>query len=100
MDPNQGRPPGRVAETQHWHFVETERAPSDKDKAVLERLLRYGPEPPAASPREDRLFLVVPRLGTLSAASSYDLLWRITPRTVSNVARMSEGRRVHIPNSS
>ena len=59
----------RVASTQHWHFVETESAPSDKDRAVLERLLRYGPEPPLAS-REDRLVLVVPRLGTLSPWSS------------------------------
>src|SRR6516162_8942059 len=59
----------RVASTQHWHFVETESSPSEKDRAVLELLLRYGPEPPLVS-REDRLVLVVPRLGTLSPWSS------------------------------
>jgi phosphoribosylformylglycinamidine synthase len=59
----------RVVATQHWHFVETERAASDADRAVLERLLRYGPDAPVV-PAGSRLVLVVPRLGTLSPWSS------------------------------
>ncbi|MFI4942867.1 MAG: phosphoribosylformylglycinamidine synthase, partial [Burkholderiales bacterium] len=65
------RAPGlRVVSTQHWHFVETDRVPSDADRAVLERLLRYGFESPAPSGGADGLRLVVPRLGTLSPWSS------------------------------
>ena len=39
----------RVVSTQHWHFVETDREASDADRAVLERLLRYGPDAPPPS---------------------------------------------------
>src|SRR4029453_1458776 len=56
----------RVVSAQHWHFVETDRVPSDADRAVLERLLRYGFESPAPSGGADCLRLVVPRLGTPS----------------------------------
>jgi phosphoribosylformylglycinamidine synthase len=60
----------QVVSTQHWHFVETDAAPGDADRAVLERLLRYGPEPPPAADGNECLRLVVPRLGTLSPWSS------------------------------
>jgi len=60
----------RVVSTQHWHFVETDRTPSEADRTVLERLLRYGFESPAPSGGGDCLRLVVPRLGTLSPWSS------------------------------
>jgi phosphoribosylformylglycinamidine synthase len=60
----------RVAATQHWHFVEVTRAPSIQEQATLQRLLRYGPEPPPAAARRGRMVLVMPRLGTISPWSS------------------------------
>ncbi len=60
----------RVVATRHWHFVEAGREVFDADRSVLERLLRYGPDPPPPRAPEDRLALVVPRLGTISPWSS------------------------------
>src|SRR5512135_3814264 len=58
----------RVA-AEHWHFVEADAEPDAAGRRLLERLLDYGapPEPAAAGAS---LFLVVPRLGTLSPWSS------------------------------
>ncbi|HXZ52765.1 MAG TPA: phosphoribosylformylglycinamidine synthase [Burkholderiales bacterium] len=58
----------RVA-AEHWHFVEADAEPDAPGRPQLERLLDYGapPEPAAA---DASLFLVVPRLGTLSPWSS------------------------------
>jgi len=50
-----------------WHFVELEGALGEGETNVLERLLEYGPVPEPAS---GTLFLVVPRLGTISPWSS------------------------------
>jgi phosphoribosylformylglycinamidine synthase len=51
------------------HFVEIESALTDAELAVLERLLRYGaPAQPANA--GDTLYLVVPRIGTISPWSS------------------------------
>jgi len=50
------------------HFVEVEREPEAAERKLLERLLEYG-EPPQGKPR-GTLFLVVPRLGTISPWSS------------------------------
>ncbi len=51
------------------HFVEAGSAIEGEPRRILERLLRYG-EPPAEPPVRAQLFLVVPRLGTISPWSS------------------------------
>jgi len=61
------QPPVRAVAAEHWHFVEAERALTARETEVLERLLRYGEPAPAG---EGRMFLSVPRLGTISPWSS------------------------------
>ena len=61
----------RVAaiQAEFWHFAQLARALSPGEAARFERILTYGP---GASPVEAKgeLFLVVPRLGTISPWSS------------------------------
>ncbi len=52
-----------------WHFVESASAPGEQQRRLLERLLRYGSPVQGGTPAGE-LFLVVPRLGTLSPWSS------------------------------
>ncbi|MGH8747322.1 MAG: phosphoribosylformylglycinamidine synthase, partial [Burkholderiales bacterium] len=59
----------RGVHAEHWHFVEAAAAPGATERALLERLLRYG-EPAPAEPARGELFLAVPRLGTISPWSS------------------------------
>ena len=54
---------------EHMHFAEVDGALSDAERAVLDRLLRYGPSLPAHPP-EGTLVLVVPRPGTISPWST------------------------------
>jgi phosphoribosylformylglycinamidine synthase len=63
-----GLPDVRVA-AEYWHFAYASRALDAAEMQRLERLLTYGPksEPPA---ERGTLFLVVPRLGTISPWSS------------------------------
>jgi len=63
--------------TQHWHFVKLNRPLSEAETATLRELLTYGPvlrqdRAPASrnSHPEDRILLVVPRLGTISPWAS------------------------------
>jgi phosphoribosylformylglycinamidine synthase len=58
-----------VAASEFWHFVELEREPDDAERALLDRLLRYG-EAAGEPPRDTVLYLVTPRLGTISPWSS------------------------------
>ncbi len=51
------------------HFADVDQALDEKERAVLQRLLRYGPSLTAGEPEGTRL-LVVPRPGTLSPWSS------------------------------
>ena len=51
------------------HFADLQRPLSDREQAVLERLLTYGPRRPAAAASGQQL-LVVPRPGTISPWSS------------------------------
>ncbi|MFN2308530.1 MAG: hypothetical protein ABR553_02170, partial [Gammaproteobacteria bacterium] len=51
--------------SQYWHFVDLEQQLDARDRATLERLLDDGLASPTA-PQAAQLFLVVPRLGTLS----------------------------------
>jgi len=56
--------------TAHFvHFVDADKPLSEDETAVLEKLLRYGPHMAEVS-SEGRLFLVVPRAGTISPWSS------------------------------
>ncbi len=52
------------------HFAEIDAPLSGPDRAVLERLLEYGPERTSAEPPRGSLLLVVPRIGTISPWSS------------------------------
>ncbi|TWI58731.1 phosphoribosylformylglycinamidine synthase [Pseudomonas duriflava] len=51
------------------HFAEVVGTLTDDEERVLERLLKYGPSVPVQEPA-GRLFLVVPRFGTISPWSS------------------------------
>ncbi len=51
------------------HFIEVSAALSSEEGQVLSRLLKYGPSVPSQEP-SGRLFLVVPRFGTISPWSS------------------------------
>jgi phosphoribosylformylglycinamidine synthase len=51
------------------HLVDVERPPTDDEKAVLARLLEYGPKR-HANAVEGRTLYVVPRIGTVSPWSS------------------------------
>jgi phosphoribosylformylglycinamidine synthase len=53
-----------------FHFVDTERPPTEAEQAVLERLLSYGPTHDVGDDPAGQLFLVVPRPGTVSPWSS------------------------------
>src|SRR5215470_13050489 len=57
-----------VAGAAFWHFVELAREPSAGERTTLERLLQYG-DPPGPAPHGE-LYLVTPRLGTISPWSS------------------------------
>ncbi len=54
---------------EYWHFAATRRALEAQEILVLEKLLTYGPASPVEEPQGE-LFLVVPRLGTISPWSS------------------------------
>ncbi len=62
-------PGARIAGAEFWHFVETAHALDARERAVLERLLVYG-DPVRPAPAAGELYLVVPRLGTISPWSS------------------------------
>ena len=54
---------------EYWHFAATRRALEAPELSVLEKILTYGPASTVEEP-EGELFLVVPRLGTISPWSS------------------------------
>ena len=62
-------PGARIAGAEFWHFVETAHALDARERAVLEQLLVYG-EPVRPQPPPGELYLVVPRIGTISPWSS------------------------------
>src|SRR5450830_1423426 len=62
-------PGARIAGTEFWHFVETAHALDARERAVLGHLLVYG-EPVRPAPPPGELYLVVPRIGTISPWSS------------------------------
>ncbi len=58
--------------SQFVHFVDTERALTSREAAILGRLLEYGPRLDGLAPEapDGQLLLVVPRAGTVSPWSS------------------------------
>jgi phosphoribosylformylglycinamidine synthase len=54
---------------EYWHFAATRRMLEAQEQAVLEKILTYGPASTVEEPLGE-LFLVVPRLGTISPWSS------------------------------
>ena len=62
-------PGARIAGAEFWHFVETAHALAARERSVLDQLLVYG-EPVRPAPPQGELYLVVPRLGTISPWSS------------------------------
>ena len=62
-------PAVRAVAAEFWHFVEADAEPQAEEKRLLERLLRYG-APLEGEHARETLFLVVPRLGTISPWSS------------------------------
>jgi phosphoribosylformylglycinamidine synthase len=62
-------PGARIAGAEFRHFVETAHALDARERAVLDQLLVYG-EPVQPAPPAGLLYLVVPRLGTISPWSS------------------------------
>jgi len=65
----QAGPGIRALVAEYRHFVELEAACSPQEQALLARLLRYGAPVPEAAPG-GTLYLVVPRIGTVSPWSS------------------------------
>ena len=62
-------PGARIVRAEFRHFVETAHALDARERAVLDQLLVYG-EPVQPAPAAGLLYLVVPRLGTISPWSS------------------------------
>ena len=60
-------PAVRAVAAEHRHFVESDGPLSRAERERLERLLAYGS---AAASRDGKLYLVVPRIGTISPWSS------------------------------
>ena len=65
-------PEARGLTAEYVHFADVEAPLDDRERALLERLLEYGPHRDDADGPEAgaRLLLVVPRLGTISPWSS------------------------------
>jgi phosphoribosylformylglycinamidine synthase len=64
-----GNPQVRALCARTWHFADLARPLDAAERAVLDRLLEYGPRQEQA-PVAGRALLVVPRLGTISPWSS------------------------------
>ncbi len=56
-------------QARYWHFAALSAAPAPQDRAILQRLLSYGPREDDVETAGEPL-LVVPRLGTISPWSS------------------------------
>ncbi|MCK5881126.1 MAG: phosphoribosylformylglycinamidine synthase [Sinobacterium sp.] len=54
----------------YMHFVDTNKDLNAQELKVLDALLHYGPSSVDTAPNDGELFLVVPRLGTISPWSS------------------------------
>jgi len=70
------------------HFVDADKPLSEGETSVVEKLLRYGPHM-AETSTEGKLFLVVPRAGTISPWSSKatDIAHNCSLQTVNRIER-------------
>ncbi len=85
--------------TAHYvHFADTAQPLTDEETGILEKLLRYGPHMDEVS-SEGRLFLVVPRAGTISPWSSKatDIAHNCN---LSNIIRIERGIAYHVQGST
>lgn len=62
-------PAVRAITTEYWHFVALKSALGAPQRKILERILTYGPAPAEVS-ESGKLFLVIPRPGTISPWAS------------------------------
>ncbi len=60
---------GAAVTAEYWHFVALKEPLAPPQRKILERILTYGPAP-AGVAESGKLFLVVPRLGTISPWAS------------------------------
>jgi phosphoribosylformylglycinamidine synthase len=65
----QAVPSVAAVHAEYWHFAAVSRPLGADERKQLERILSYGPAGEAGDPRGD-LFLVTPRIGTISPWSS------------------------------
>src|SRR6185503_13866584 len=81
--------PGLGAVTARYvHFVDIERALAAPERALLERLLTYGPREPAnAAPVAGIEIIVVPRFGTISP-------WSSKATDIAHVCELDAVRRI------
>ncbi len=87
--------PGITQINAHFvHFVEADSPLSEEEISVVEKLLRYGPHV-AETSSEGRLFLVVPRAGTISPWSSKatDIAHNCS---LHSIARIERGVAYHV----
>ncbi|HEV7478068.1 MAG TPA: phosphoribosylformylglycinamidine synthase, partial [Burkholderiales bacterium] len=85
----------RAVAAEFRHFVESEEQLAAAERALLERLLAYGPIPEKAA---GDLFLVVPRVGTISPWSSKAT--DIARNCGLNVRRIERGTAFHVQGAS
>ncbi|SMF22542.1 phosphoribosylformylglycinamidine synthase [Pseudogulbenkiania subflava] len=86
--------PSLTLNAEFWHFVESDRALSEEEQSVLAKLLTYG-EPPLAAAPSGELFLVTPRLGTLSpwASKATDIAQHCG---LEGIQRIERGTAFHV----
>ena len=85
-----------TAEARYWHFIALSDGLSALEAAVLHRLLRYGPQSEAVEVAPTgQLFLVVPRIGTISpwASKASDIAHRCG---LDQVGRLERGIAWHL----
>ena len=80
-------PRARIAATEYWHFGATRRALSDAERRQLAVLLEERPA--EASAGSGKLFLVTPRLGTISPWSSKatEIAWNSGLAAIERIER-------------
>ena len=79
-------PDARIVSAEYWHFVKLNKPLADEGKRQLVALLEERPVDPVAS---GELFLVTPRLGTISPWSSKatDIAWNCGLDAVERIER-------------
>ncbi len=76
----------RSVYVEHQHFVDLSAPLDDRERALLEQLLTYGPRVAARSPEGPRV-LVVPRLGTISS-------WSSKATDIAHISGLAKVRRI------